>query len=162
MKKTLITYLMIFYSGFLFAQNIEKNELFGNWIFVELQNDKGEKITEIPVSKLEKELGIKVEKVNRPDILLKENGEYEQKFTETNTDTGFWKLISKTNELNFELRISPNDKLLKYLKQVKIVRKSEDGFYYQNPIKDKILFYKKDSLVLSDDKPEYYRIYKRK
>jgi hypothetical protein len=159
MKKLTLILLLLFNVEFSFAQNIEISQLYGRWNFIELQDEKGTKINELPMPGMEKRTGFgAVEKINRPDILLKNNGEYEQKFTEENTDMGFWSFNKKTNELNFELRISPDDPLLEYLK--KISKKRKDGFYYQQAIKDKILFFEGNKMIIADY-VGYFRIYEK-
>jgi hypothetical protein len=152
MKKLTLT-LLLFNVLLSFGQNIEISQLYGKWNFIELQDAKGNIVTELPVNIKGAE---GVEKINRPDILLKNNGEYEQKFTEENTDYGLWSFDKKTNELHFELRISPDDPLLNYLK--KISKKRKDGFYYQQAIKDEILYFDGNKMILSDHEG-YIRIY---
>jgi hypothetical protein len=159
MKKYTIVFLFLFSVKMLFAQQLEKTQLYGNWKFIELQDNKGSKITELPIQGMGKDAPISgVEKINRPNILLKDNGEYEQKFTEKNIDFGFWDFNAQSNELSFELRISPDSPYLRYFKGIE---KRKDGFYYQKPIKNKVLLFESNKMIITDDRLGYVRIYQK-
>ncbi len=157
MRKTILIIILLITFGNSFSQQITESHLIGEWNFIELQDENGKKQTKIPISKFGQGA---IENVNRDSYLLKENGEYEST-NPLNTSSGFWFYDSENNQLNLELRISPDDKFLPSLKKAKIVEKRKDGFYYQKPVKKQILYFSKDSLTIAD-REKYYLIYRRK
>lgn len=160
MNKILIITLLFFIPINLLAQDIKISDLDGEWLFIEMQDEKGNNVTELPMPQLEKITGEKaIEKINRPNIILKEDGGYEKRFTDEKADTGFWEFDKESNELSFTLRISPDSPYLKYLKN--IITKRSDGFYYQKPIFEKIVKFEKNIMFIADY-VGYYSIYKRK
>ncbi|NAS29989.1 hypothetical protein GTQ40_03300 [Flavobacteriaceae bacterium R38] len=158
MKKIISTILtfLIFHIGI--SQEIVESDLIGEWTFIELQDEKGEKQTNIPLTRFGQEMGI--EKVNRDNYIFNDNGTYKS-FNRLNVSYGTWSLNKKTNEINLELRIEPTSPYLPSLKKAKIVTKRNDGFYYQKAIKKRILIFGTDSMTIADRK-KYVLIYKRK
>ncbi len=57
-----------------------------------------------------------------------------------------------------ELKIAPDDKYIEIAKKLKTVKNRKDGFYYQKPVKKKILYFSKDSIVIAD-RLKYVLIY---
>ena len=159
MKKLIPLVILLVTSTILFSQKIKKDDLVGEWTFIELQNDSGEKVTEI--KGLKKKTGFNgVEKVNRDSYVLNNDGSY-QSFNPLNESVGTWYFDEKNKAIRLELRIAPNDKYIEIAKKMKTVKKRKDGFYYQKPTTEKILYFSKDSIVM-DDYVGYHRIYTRK
>ena len=147
---------MIFQVGI--SQNLTESDLIGEWEFIELQDENGEKQTKIPLIRFGRDMGI--ESVNRDNYVLKEDGTYKS-YNPLNISVGTWYFDKSTNEINLELRIDPDSPYLKYGKKVNNVKKRKDGFYYQSPVKKKILIYSDDSMTIAD-REKYVLIYKRK
>lgn len=154
MNRILIFFCLI--NRLIFSQSINETEIIGKWQFIELQDDKGVKHSKIPLSNWG---GNHVENVNRDSYFFKTDGNYEST-NPLNFDTGTWFFDADSHTINLELRVSPNDKILPDLKRVNIVQKREDGFYYQKPVKKRILFFSKDSMVIAD-RDRYRLIYLR-
>ena len=157
MKITIIIIITFVVFKTSFSQEVTELDLIGEWEFIELQDENGEKHTKIPLSKFEKGA---IENINRDNYIFKESKEYISR-NPLNTSTGFWSLDSQKRRINLELRISPEDEFLPSLKKAKVVKKREDGFYYQKPIKKQILFFSKDSMTIAD-RSNFYLIYKKK
>jgi hypothetical protein len=158
MKKVVILVLSILIYQIGFTQKLVEPDLIGEWEFIELQDVNGSKQTEIPLGRFGQNRG--VEKVNRDSYIFKNDGTYES-YNPLNISTGTWYLDKATNEINLELRIDPNSPYLKYGKMVNNVKKRKDGFYYQSPVKKKILVYSSNAMTIAD-REEYVLIYKRK
>jgi hypothetical protein len=158
MKQTifLILSFLIFQVGI--SQNLTESDLIGEWEFIELQDENGEKQTKIPLIRFGRDMGI--ESVNRDNYVFKEDGTYKS-YNPLNISVGTWYFDESTNEINLELRIDPDSPYLKYGKKVNNVKKRKDGFYYQSPVKKKILIYSDDSMTIAD-REKYVLIYKRK
>jgi len=158
MRKTIfiILSLIIFQVGI--SQNLTESDLIGEWEFIELQDENGEKHTKIPLIRFGKDMGI--ENVNRDSYVFNEDGTYKS-FNPLNVSFGTWYFDKNTNEINLELRIEPDSPYLNYGKMVNNVKKREDGFYYQSPVKKKILIYTTNSMTIAD-REKYVLIYKRK
>ncbi|QNK78239.1 hypothetical protein [Winogradskyella undariae] len=158
MRKTIFTtlILMIFQIGI--SQEIAESDLIGEWTFIELQDENGEKQTKIPLTRFGRDMGI--EKVNRDSYIFNDDGTYKS-FNPLNISYGTWFLDKETNELNLELRIEPESPYLPSLKKAGIVTKREDGFYYQKAVKKRILIFGTDSMTIAD-REEYVLIYNRK
>jgi hypothetical protein len=152
----LILSLLIFQVGI--SQNLTESDLIGEWEFVELQDENEEKQTKIPLIRFGRDMGI--ENVNRDSYVFNEDGTYKS-FNPLNVSVGTWYFDKKTQEINLELQIAPDSPYLPSLKKVKIVKKRKDGFYYQKPVKKKILIYSKDGMTIAD-REKYILIYKRK
>lgn len=152
----LILSLLIFQVGI--SQNLTESDLIGEWEFIELQDENGIKQTKIPLSRWGKE-GM-VENVNRDNYIFNEDGTYKS-FNPLNTSYGTWFFDNQTKEINLELRIKPDSPYLPSLKKSKIVEKRKDGFYYQKPVKKKILIFSNESMTIAD-REKYILIYKRK
>ncbi len=72
MKKTL-SILSVFWMSinFISSQELTQENLIGEWTFIELQDEKGSKLTEIPLTRFGQNRG--VEKVNRDSYILKKD-----------------------------------------------------------------------------------------
>jgi len=68
----LILSLLIFQVGI--SQNLTESDLIGEWEFIELQDENGEKQTKIPLIRFGRDMGI--EDVNRDSYVFNENGTY--------------------------------------------------------------------------------------
>ena len=158
MTNTIFTILILLISQIGFSQEITESDLIGEWIFIELQDEHGEKQTKIPLTRFGRDMGM--EKVNRDSYIFNEDGTYKS-FNPLNTSYGTWFLDKETNEINLELRIEPESLYLPFLKKAKIVTKRKDGFYYQKPLQRKILIYSAESMTIAD-REKYVLIYKRK
>jgi len=160
--KNLFPFLLLLISTtIIFGQKIKEADLVGEWTFIELQNESGEKVTEIKHEELKKRTGFNgVEKVHRDSYILNSDGTY-QSFNPLNKSAGTWFFDKKNKAIRLELRIAPDDKYIEIAKKMKTVKKRKDGFYYQKPTTEKILYFNKDSIVMGDY-AGYYRIYKRK
>ncbi|EAQ38368.2 hypothetical protein MED134_03614 [Dokdonia sp. MED134] len=158
MKKIvfIIISILIYNSGF--SQNLTEDDLIGEWEFIELQDENGDKQTKIPLIRFGRDMGI--ENVNRDSYIFKEDGTYKS-FNPLNVSVGTWYFDKKTKEINLELQIAPDHKFLPSLKKAKIVKKRKDGFYYQKPVIRKILMYSDDAMTIAD-REKYVLIYKRK
>ncbi|WP_120650644.1 lipocalin-like domain-containing protein [Aquimarina sp. AD1] len=152
----LVLSLLIFQIGI--SQNLTESDLVGEWDFIELQDENGEKQTKIPLIRFGRDMGI--ENVNRDSYVLNDDGTYKS-FNPLNTSYGTWFFDKKTNAINLELRIEPDSPYLPSLKKAKIVKKRKDGFYYQKPVQKKILIFSKDGMIIAD-REKYVLIYKRK
>jgi len=140
------------------SQNLTEFDLIGEWEFIELQDENGEKQTKIPLIRFGRDMGI--ENVNRDSYIFNEDGTYKS-YNPLNISVGTWYFDESTNEINLELRIDPDSPYLKYGKKANNVKKRKDGFYYQSPVKKKILIYSGDSMTIAD-REKYVLIYKRK
>ena len=158
MRKTIFTTLILLTFQIGISQEITESDLIGEWSFIELQDENGEKQTKIPLSRFGRDMGM--EKVNRDSYIFNGDGTYKS-FNPLNTSYGTWFLDKNTNEINLELRIEPDSPYLPSLKKAKIVTKREDGFYYQKAVKKRILIFGTDSMTIAD-REEYILIYKRK
>jgi len=164
--KNTIGIIIVLISLNLNAQKIEKTEhlLIGKWNFVNMIDSTGTIIKEktFKLSPEMKTMGLNgIEIIKRPDLLLQENGEYTNYWSEGKTESGFWEFDKNCSNILFKLRISPNDSYIKSLKKYDAIsKKSKDGFYYQKPIKREIHFIKNDSLVMNES-VGYYLIYKK-
>ena|SRR5690554_4416596 len=157
MKKIIFIIIYVFFSHTMFSQNITESDLIGEWKFIELQDENGIKKTEIPFNRWGTQT---IETVNRDSYIFYENGEYKS-YNPLNVSTGTWFFNKKTNEINFELRFNPDDPYLPQLKEVGIVSKRDDGFYYQKPIKIRILKYSENEIIIAD-REQYVLIYIKK
>ncbi|MDC6367183.1 MULTISPECIES: hypothetical protein [Flavobacteriaceae] len=137
------------------GQELSESELIGKWEFINLQDEKGNVLVEIPIRVLGKE---SIEKVNRDNYIFNSNMSYKS-YNPLNVSNGTWFFDKEKEEINLELIISPDNPAWEYLK--KIVEKRKDGKYYQKPVKKRILFFEKDSMVIAD-RLNYVLIYKRK
>ncbi|WP_405201722.1 hypothetical protein [Dokdonia sp. LLG6352-1] len=135
-----------------------EDDLIGEWEFIELQDENGDKQTKIPLIRFGRDMGI--ENVNRDSYIFKEDGTYKS-FNPLNVSVGTWYFDKKTKEINLELQIAPDHKFLPSLKKAKLVKKRKDGFYYQKPVIRKILMYSDDAMTIAD-REKYVLIYKRK
>ncbi|ADF54388.1 conserved hypothetical protein [Zunongwangia profunda SM-A87] len=161
MKELIPLVILLITSTISLSQKIKKDDLVGEWTFIELQNDSGEKVTEIKHEGLKKRTGFNgVEKVNRDNYVLNGDGTY-QSSNPLNESVGTWYYDEKNNAIRLEFRIAPDDKYIEIAKKMKTIKKRKDGFYYQKPTTEKILYFSKDSIVM-DDYVGYYRIYTRK
>ncbi|MFC4691623.1 hypothetical protein ACFO5T_14400 [Dokdonia genika] len=158
MKKIvfIIISILIYNSGF--SQNLTEDDLIGEWEFIELQDENGDKQTKIPLIRFGRDMGI--ENVNRDSYIFKEDGTYKS-FNPLNVSVGTWYFDKKTKEINLELQIAPDHKFLPSLKKAKLVKKRKDGFYYQKPVIRKILMYSDDAMTIAD-REKYVLIYRRK
>ncbi|AOR28627.1 hypothetical protein FORMB_15870 [Formosa sp. Hel1_33_131] len=160
--KNIIGVLLFLVTLNISSQEITKNEIIGKWNFINMIDTTGKIITErkFKLSPQMKSLGLSgIEKIQRPDMFLGENGEYINYLKGKESESGFWEI--NENNLRLRMRISPNDKHLKSLKKYKVIsKKSKDGFYYQKPIKKEIKFMQNDSLVINEN-TGYLLIYKR-
>ena len=158
MKKIILIIIsLLFYNNGL-SQNLKESDLVGEWEFIELQDENGDKQTKIPLIRFGRDMGI--ENVNRDSYIFKEDGTYKS-FNPLNVSVGTWYFDKKTKEINLELQIAPDHKFLPSLKKAKIVKKRKDGFYYQKPVIRKILMYSDDAMTIAD-REKYVLIYKRK
>ncbi len=158
MRQTLFILLTFLIYQIGISQNVTESDLIGEWEFIELQDENGNKQTKIPLIRFGQDRGI--ENVNRDSYVFNEDGTYKS-FNPLNISFGTWYFDESTNEINLELRIDPDSPYLKYGKMVNNVKKRKDGFYYQSPVKEKILIYEKDSMTIAD-REKYVLIYKRK
>ncbi|WBL26762.1 hypothetical protein [Zunongwangia sp. HGR-M22] len=158
MRKIFYTVLtiLIFQTGI--SQEITESDLLGEWTFIELQDENGDKQTKIPLTRFGRDMGI--ENVNRDSYIFNDDGTYKS-FNPLNISYGTWFLDKETNEINLELRIEPESPYLPSLKKAKIVTKRKDGFYYQKPVKKRILIFEIDSMTIAD-REKYVLIYERK
>ncbi|MFD2825275.1 hypothetical protein ACFSYG_02230 [Leeuwenhoekiella polynyae] len=131
---------------------------FLNCWLIELQDENGDKKTKIPLTRFGRDMGI--ENVNRASYILNDAGTYKS-FNPLNTAYGTWFLDKKTNDINLELRIEAESPYLPSLKKAKIVIKRKDGFYYQKPVKKRILIMGTDSMTIAE-REKYVLIYERK
>lgn len=158
MKKIILIIIsLLFYNNGL-SQNLKESDLVGEWEFIELQDENGDKQTKIPLIRFGRDMGI--ENVNRDSYIFKEDGTYKS-FNPLNVSVGTWYFDKKTKEINLELQIAPDHKFLPSLKKAKLVKKRKDGFYYQKPVIRKILMYSDDAMTIAD-REKYVLIYKRK
>mgnify|MGYP000061612314 CR=1 FL=1 len=158
MKKTILTTLTLLIFQIGISQEITESDLIGEWTFIELQDENGEKQTKIPLTRFGRDMGI--EKVNRDSYIFNDDRTYKS-FNPLNTSYGTWFLDIKTNEINLELRIEPKSPYLPSLKKAKIVTKRKDGFYYQKAVKKRIIVFSTDSMTMAD-REKYVLIYERK
>ncbi|GAA0728521.1 hypothetical protein GCM10009430_37770 [Aquimarina litoralis] len=158
MIKTIFTILSLLIFQFGVSQKIKETDLIGEWTFIELQDENGEKQTKIPLARFGRDMGI--ENVNRDSYIFNVDRTYKS-FNPLNTSYGTWFFDKKTNEINLELRIEPDSPYLPSLKKAKIVKKRKDGFYYQKPVHKKILIYSTDSMTIAY-REKYVLIYKQK
>ena len=158
MRETIYTILTLLIFQIGISQEVTESDLIGEWTFIELQDENGEKQTKIPLTRFGRDKGI--EKVNRDSYIFNDDGTYKS-FNPLNTSYGTWFLDKKTNEINLELRIEPDSPYLPSLKKAKIVTKREDGFYYQKAVKIKILIFGTDAMTIAD-REKYVLIYERK
>lgn len=158
MKKIILIIIsLLFYNNGL-SQNLKESDLVGEWEFIELQDENGDKQTKIPLIRFGRDMGI--ENVNRDSYIFKEDGTYKS-FNPLNVSVGTWYFDKKTKEINLELQIAPDHKFLPSLKKAKLVKKRKDGFYYQKPVIRKILMYSDDAMTIAD-REKYVLIYRRK
>ena len=158
MRKTIFTTLILLIFQIGISQEIAESDLIGEWTFIELQDENGEKQTRIPLTRFGRDMGI--ENVNRDSYVLNDDGTYKS-FNPLNTSYGTWFLDNKTNEINLELRIEPDSPYLPSLKKAKIVTKRKDGFYYQKAVKKRILKFGTESMIIAD-REKYVLIYEKK
>lgn len=158
MRKTIFTTLILLIFQIGISQEIAESDLIGEWTFIELQDENGEKQTRIPLTRFGRDMGI--ENVNRDSYVFNDDGTYKS-FNPLNTSYGTWFLDNKTNEINLELRIEPDSPYLPSLKKAKIVTKRKDGFYYQKAVKKRILKFGTESMIIAD-REKYVLIYERK
>ena len=158
MKKIIFTLLIILKFQIGFSQKITESDLIGEWTFIELQDENGEKQTKIPLTRFGRDTVI--ENVNRDSYIFNKDGTYKS-FNPLNTSFGTWFFDKEKNEINLELQIEPDSPYLSYLKKAGIVTKRKDGFYYQKPVQKKILIYSNESMTIAD-REKYVLIYKRK
>ncbi|WP_147448383.1 hypothetical protein [Dokdonia sinensis] len=158
MRKPIFTILILLIFEVGISQEVAESDLIGEWTFIELQDENGEKQTKIPLTRFGRDMGI--EKVNRDSYIFNDDGTYKS-FNPLNTSYGTWFLDKKTNEINLELRIEPDSPYLPSLKKAKIVTKRKDGFYYQKAVKKRILIFGTDSMTIAD-REKYVLIYERK
>ena len=154
-KYTIILSILFLYQKNL-AQELTGKNLIGEWKFIELQDKDGKKQTRIPLNRWQKNL---IEKVNRDSYIFHENGKYTS-INPLKSSIGNWYFDESTNEINLELRIDPQDPAIESLKKHKLIKKREDGFYYQEAVKKLVLNYSKNSMVIKD-RDEYILIYLR-
>ena len=157
-KKTGVIFLILFVFKVGFAQNVDESDLIGEWDFIELQDELGEKQTEIPLIRFGKDRG--VENVNRDSYVLNDDGTYKSS-NPYKTSYGTWYFDKINQEINLELRISPDSPYLSYSLKANNVTKRDDGFYYQNPVKNKILSFSIDTMIIAD-REKYVLIYEKK
>ena len=157
MKQFLILTLTILSFQISIAQKITKSDLVGEWTFIELQDQNGEKKTSIPLYRSGRDMG--VEKVNRDSYILNEDGTYIS-FNPLDTSYGTWYIDKKTNELNLEMRIDPDFQFLSFMIKEKVVKKRRDGHYYQEPVKKKILKFSQNAMIIAD-RAKYVLVYQR-
>ena len=158
MRKTIFTTLILLIFQIGISQEIAESDLIGEWTFIELQDENGEKQTRIPLTRFGRDMGI--ENVNRDSYVFNDDGTYKS-FNPLNTSYGTWFLDNKTNEINLELRIESDSPYLPSLKKAKIVTKRKDGFYYQKAVKKRILKFGTESMIIAD-REKYVLIYERK
>lgn len=158
MRQTIFLILSFIIFQTVISQNVTKSDLIGEWEFIELQDENGIKQTEIPLIRFGQDRGI--EKVNRDNYIFNNDGTYKS-FNPLNISYGTWFFDKKNQEINLELRIDPDSPYLIHLKKAKIVEKRKDGFFYQKPVKKKILIYSQNDMTIAD-REKYVLIYKRK
>ena len=149
-------YILFLFPSIVGAQGLSTKAMLGEWTFIEQQDENGVKQTEIPITKFGKEA---VEHVNRDSYVFKEDGEYIS-YNRFKTSGGTWFYDSTSQEINLELRISPDDPNLDLLKSRNLVTKRDDGFYYQTPIKKKILSITDQSMIMAD-REKYKLLYSK-
>ncbi|WP_298346224.1 hypothetical protein [uncultured Algibacter sp.] len=86
----LILSLLIFQVGI--SQNLTESDLIGEWEFIELQDENGEKQTKIPLIRFGRDMGI--ENVNRDSYVFNNGGTYKS-FNPLNVSYGTWYLDKK-------------------------------------------------------------------
>lgn len=145
------------------AQNFKETEkkLIGKWIFVKTVDSNN---NEINLIKQKGPNGMDMNIVAKgPVIEIYEDKTYTKKFTEVNTDSGNWKLISE-NEIEFEMVIPENSRQGKLIKQTqkfipKKWRKDKDGSFLDASI-DKIIGITENELKIEFQK-NYIMIYRK-
>lgn len=157
-QRIFIILLVLIFSKHGISQKLNESAIIGEWEFIELQDENGKKQVKIPLSRFGKDLGY--EKVNRDSYIFNDDGTYKS-FNPLNVSFGTWYFDESTNEINLELRIDPDSPYLPSLKKAKIVKKRKDGFYYQKPVKIKILIYSEDNITIAD-REKYVLIYERR
>jgi hypothetical protein len=144
--------------NFIIAQEISPSQIIGEWEFIELQDEDGVKQTIIPFNTADPNSVL--EKVNRDSYVFNENGTY-RSFNPYDISHGTWFIDSVTNEINLELRFSPDDPMVQRLLKSDYVELRSDGYYYQKPVKKKVLKYSPDMMIVAD-REKYVLIYKKK
>ena len=96
MKKIILIIIsLLFYNNGL-SQNLKESDLVGEWEFIELQDENGDKQTKIPLIRFGRDMGI--ENVNRDSYIFKEDGTYKS-FNPLNVSVGTWYFDKKTKDL---------------------------------------------------------------
>jgi|SRR5690606_1677122 len=140
-----------------YCQNKISQEYFiGSWKFIELQDEKGIKHTDIPMYFQGQKT---VEVINRDDYTFFKNGDYKSS-NKYSVRTGKWVYNEKDNTIALILRIPENDKYFKHLLESQVIKKQEDGNYYQKPVFIRINSHTKNEMIIADNHP-YVLIYKR-
>lgn len=153
------TYLILLYiiSCTLYSQNkISQDDFIGSWKFIELQDEKGIKHTEIPMYFQGQKT---VEVINRDDYTFFKNGDYKSS-NKYSVRTGKWVYNETDNTISLSLRIPENDKYFKHLLESQVIKKQADGNYYQKPVFIRINSHTKNEMIIADNHP-YVLIYKR-
>jgi len=135
---------------------ISQNDFIGSWKFIELQDENGIKHNEIPMYFQGQKT---VEVINRDDYTFFKNGDYKSS-NKYSVGTGKWTYNEKDNTIALILRIPENDKYFKHLLESKVIKKQEDGNYYQKPVFITINSHTKNEMTIADNHP-YVLIYKR-
>lgn len=125
-----------------FLSNLKSEDIIGSWNFVETRDINGKKLDSYEGS-------FGTVQATGPKLIYKADFTYEKVFTPKNTDTGNWKLNSKTNTIEHNLYIDSTDFIGKDLIKKKLAVKSENGKYYER-IEDKIINLEKDEMLIDN------------
>ena len=132
------------------AQPSDASQLFGEWKFIELRDDKGRAKAIIPIKKFGKHA---TEIVNRDSYILNADSTYTA-YNPYKTSYGKWYFKPTVDEICFELRVDSSDAVFPEIKARGLVEKRKDGHYYQKAIPREILEFKDNEMIIADR--EYY------
>ena len=86
MRKKIFTILTLLIFQIGISQEVTESDLIGEWTFIELQDENGEKQTKIPLTRFGRDMGI--ENVNRDSYIFNDDGTYKS-FNPLNTSYVF-------------------------------------------------------------------------
>lgn len=155
--KHLLFYLFILLSTFSYSQqDFSKEDFIGTWKFIELQDEKGIKHTEIPMYFQGQET---VEVINRSDYIFFKNGDYKYS-NKYASGGGKWYINKQNKSIELSLRILTDDPAFQTLLDYHVITKAKDGYYYQEPTVLRIESFKAKQLVIADNYP-YVLVYRK-
>ncbi|WP_353101633.1 hypothetical protein [Myroides odoratus] len=140
-------FILFLTKGYTQNENI-LDHLIGSWKFIELQDENGQSQTKAPIY-FKNQLTYEI--VNRPDYIFYEDGTYQSNWKTGAKENGTWTYDEKRNIINLSLQIAEDDAYFNHLLEHKVIKKHDNGLYYQIPVQRRILSLSDTKMVIADN-----------